>query len=146
MALQPCDLVVQRGEMVTIVGPSGSGKSTLLNILGLLDRPSRGDYVLDGVDTTAIGEADRAAIRGTKVGFIFQSFHLLPHRSAAENVALGLLYTGAAFRSRMASAHAALDAVGLSHRADAPPSQLSGGERQRVAIARALVHQPALLL
>lgn len=145
-ALHPCELTVRRGELVTIVGPSGSGKSTLLNLLGLLDRPTEGSYWLDGLDTSALSEAARSAVRGSRIGFVFQAFQLLAHRSAAENVALGLLYTGTAARHRLDRARAALERVGLTHRADAPPSQLSGGERQRVAIARALVGAPALLL
>ena len=145
-ALKECDLRVRRGQMVTIVGPSGSGKSTLLNVLGLLDRPDDGTYLLDGIDTAALTEAERSAVRGSHIGFVFQAFHLLPHRTAVENVALGLLYTGARLKLRTEKARAALDRVGLADRADAPPSQLSGGERQRVAIARALVHQPPLLL
>jgi putative ABC transport system ATP-binding protein len=135
-----------RGELVTIVGPSGSGKSTLLNILGLLDRPNSGVYLLDGVDTGGLNEAERSAVRGAQVGFVFQTFHLVSHRTAVENVAMGLLYSGARSRERFGRAREALAKVGLAHRADAPPSQLSGGERQRVAIARALVREPALLL
>ncbi|MFF1795858.1 ABC transporter ATP-binding protein [Kitasatospora sp. NPDC058263] len=149
-ALAPCDLAVDPGDYVTVTGPSGSGKSTFLNIAGLLDAPTTGRYLLDGVDTGPLGDGDRTALRGRRIGFVFQSFHLLPHRSAAENVALALLYTAA--RGRRAAAERrervreALVRVGLGHRADALPSRLSGGERQRVAIARALVGRPALLL
>lgn len=145
-ALSACTLRIRAGEFATIVGPSGSGKSTLMNLLGLLDRPDTGEYRLDGVRTGELTEAQRSALRGSRIGFVFQSFHLLDHRSAAENVALGMLYSGLATRSRLAAADAALDRVGLADRRDAPPSQLSGGERQRVAIARALVHRPGLLL
>ncbi|MEV6978479.1 ABC transporter ATP-binding protein [Kitasatospora sp. NPDC093806] len=149
-AFKPCDLAVGTGEYVTVIGPSGSGKSTFLNIAGLLDSPTSGRYLLDGIDTGALPDADRTALRGRRIGFVFQSFHLLPHRSAAENVALAMLYTatrgrrGAAERRELA--RAALVRVGLGHRLDALPTRLSGGERQRVAIARALVGRPSLLL
>jgi putative ABC transport system ATP-binding protein len=145
-ALHPADLRIERGEYVTVVGPSGSGKSTFLNIVGLLDRPSSGRYELDGIDTGGLREADRSAVRGRRIGFVFQSFHLLPYRSAAENVALAQLYTGASGRARRRTALEVLDRVGLAHRAEALPTMLSGGERQRVAIARALANQPSLLL
>ncbi|WP_327678222.1 ABC transporter ATP-binding protein [Kitasatospora sp. NBC_00458] len=149
-AFKPCDLVVRPGEYVTVTGPSGSGKSTFLNIAGLLDSPTSGRYLLDGIDTGTLPDGDRTALRGRRIGFVFQSFHLLPHRSAAENVALAMLYTpsrglrGAA--ERRERARAALVRVGLGHRLDALPTRLSGGERQRVAIARALVGRPSLLL
>ena len=145
-ALHPCDLRVWAGELVSVVGPSGSGKSTLLNLLGLIDRPSTGEYRLNGVRTSGLTEAQRAAIRGAWIGFVFQSFHLLSHRTAVENVALGLLYAGTNHKESLKRAREVLDRVGLTRRADANPTQLSGGERQRVAIARALVHDPALLL
>ncbi|WP_117213664.1 ABC transporter ATP-binding protein [Allorhizocola rhizosphaerae] len=145
-ALQPADLTINRGEYVSIVGPSGSGKSTLLNIIGLIDRPTSGHYILDGVDVASLKEADRTALRGQRIGFVFQSFHLLPHRTAVENVALAQLYVGPKARQRFLNAAEALAKVGLSHRAFKMPNTLSGGERQRVAIARALVNQPALLL
>ncbi|MBP0452026.1 ABC transporter ATP-binding protein [Kitasatospora sp. RG8] len=149
-ALQPCDLAVEPGEYVTVTGPSGSGKSTFLNIAGLLDTPTTGRYLLDGIDTGALPDGDRTALRGRRIGFVFQSFHLLPHRSAAENVALAMLYTSAPGRrgaaERRERARSALVQVGLGHRLDALPTRLSGGERQRVAIARALVGQPSLLL
>ncbi|UGY92688.1 ABC transporter ATP-binding protein [Streptomyces gobiensis] len=145
-ALKPCDLTVRRGEFVTVVGPSGSGKSTFLNIVGLLDSPTGGRYLLDGLDTSALKDAERTALRGRRIGFVFQSFHLLPHRSAQENVELALVYNGSPRRTRRADAREALERVGLGHRAAAVPTRLSGGERQRVAIARALVARPALLL
>lgn len=132
--------------MVSIVGPSGSGKSTLLNLLGLLDVPSTGEYRLRGVETTRMPEGVRADVRGAWIGFVFQAFHLLAHRTAAENVALGLLYSGRKEGDQLRLSRQVLERVGLGHRADALPTQLSGGERQRVAIARALVHEPSLLL
>jgi putative ABC transport system ATP-binding protein len=145
-ALRPCDLRIDRGEFVTIVGPSGSGKSSLLNIAGLLDTPTRGTYFLDGIDTAAADEAQRAALRSERIGFVFQSFHLLPHRSAQDNVELAMLYQSTPRRARSSRAAGVLTRVGLGHRAHALPTQLSGGERQRVAIARALVAEPSLLL
>ncbi|MEU7260928.1 ABC transporter ATP-binding protein [Streptomyces rimosus] len=145
-ALRPCDVRIEAGEYVTVVGPSGSGKSTFLNIAGLLDVPSSGCYRLDGIDTGAVSDAERAALRGTRIGFVFQSFHLLAHRSATENVELALVYQRAPRRDRRERARHALRQVGLGHRIDALPTRLSGGERQRVAIARALVTRPSLLL
>ncbi|MFC8200186.1 ABC transporter ATP-binding protein [Streptomyces sp. NPDC057298] len=145
-ALRPCDLVIRQGEYVTIVGPSGSGKSTFLNIAGLLDAPTEGQYLLDGIDTGPLADADRTGLRGRRIGFVFQSFHLLSHRSALENVELAMVYNGGARRGRRERAREALVRVGLEHRTDALPTRLSGGERQRVAIARALVARPSLLL
>lgn len=145
-ALLPCDLTVQRGEYVTIVGPSGSGKSTFLNIAGLLDTPTSGTYLLDGIDTTTIRDKQRTTLRGSRIGFVFQAFHLLSHRSARENVELAMIYQRIPRSQRRTRAEAALVRVGLSHRLDALPTRLSGGERQRVAIARALVTEPSLLL
>lgn len=145
-ALKPVGLRVEAGEYVAIVGPSGSGKSTLLNLLGLLDVPTRGTYYLDGVDTSTMKESQRTRLRADKIGFIFQSFHLMAHRSATENVAMSLVYQGVPRRRRKAIARAKLELVGLGHRLDALPTTLSGGERQRVAIARALAAEPSLLL
>ncbi|MEU9797542.1 ABC transporter ATP-binding protein [Streptomyces sp. NPDC051000] len=145
-ALRACDLTVERGEFVAVVGPSGSGKSTFLNIVGLLDAPTGGTYLLDGIDTGTLRDADRTALRGGRIGFVFQSFHLLPQRSALENVTLALVYDGTPRRERRARARHALEQVGLGHRIDSLPTRLSGGERQRVAIARALVTRPSLLL
>lgn len=145
-ALRPADLTISQGEYATVVGPSGSGKSTFLNVVGLLDRPTAGRYELDGIDVGVLKEADRTALRGRRIGFVFQSFHLLPYRSALENVTLAQLYTGPSAAHRQVNAMEALAKVGLSHRAHAMPTTLSGGERQRVAIARALVNQPSLLL
>jgi putative ABC transport system ATP-binding protein len=145
-ALAGVDLAISEGEFVTIVGPSGSGKSTLLNILGMLDRPSSGSYLLDGVDTGTLSEAARSGFRARGIGFVFQAYHLLGYRTAVENVVLALLYCGVPRRGRLPLAQQALDRVGLADRADALPIHLSGGEKQRVAIARALAMQPRLLL
>ncbi len=145
-ALRPCDLTVRRGDFLAVVGPSGSGKSTFLNIAGLLDTPTSGTYLLDGIDTGRLRDADRTALRGLRIGFVFQSFHLMPQRSALENVALALVYDGTPRRERADRARRALKQVGLGHRVDSLPTRLSGGERQRVAIARALVTRPSLLL
>ncbi|MER7751541.1 ABC transporter ATP-binding protein [Kitasatospora sp. NPDC097643] len=146
VALRPTDLTVHRGEYLAVTGPSGSGKSTLLHLLGLLDTPTTGRYELDGIDTASLRDRDRATLRGRRIGFVFQSFHLLPHRTAEENVVLAQVYNRTPARARRAAALAALRLVGLGHRTDALPSTLSGGERQRVAIARALVNRPSLLL
>ncbi|GAA2427084.1 ABC transporter ATP-binding protein [Streptomyces glaucus] len=145
-AFRPCDLTVHRGDFVTVVGPSGSGKSTFLNIAGLLDAPTSGTYLLDGIDTGTLRDADRTALRGRRIGFVFQAFHLMPHRSALENVVLAMVYCGVPRRERAPRAREALRRVGLGHRVDALPTRMSGGERQRVAIARALVARPSLLL
>lgn len=145
-ALHPVDLTVAHGEYLAITGPSGSGKSTLLNLLGLLDRPTGGRFEFDGRDVAELNERDRTALRARRIGFVFQAFHLLAHRSAAENVALGQLYCRLPARQRQRNALEALDRVGLSHRAHHLPTTLSGGERQRTAIARALVNRPDLLL
>ncbi|MGN8246510.1 ABC transporter ATP-binding protein [Cellulomonas soli] len=145
-ALHPSDLRVDAGEYVSVVGPSGSGKSTLLHLLGLLDRPSEGEYVLAGVPTSTASERERAALRAGVIGFVFQAFHLLPHRTVLENVLLATLYSGVPRAERKTRALAALDRVHLSHRVDFLPTVLSGGERQRVAVARAVVAQPHVLL
>jgi putative ABC transport system ATP-binding protein len=145
-ALKPADLVIERGEHVSIMGPSGSGKSTLLNLLGLLDRPTEGSLRIDGIDLGRAAERDRAAVRARRIGFVFQSFHLLPHRSAVENVMLAQVYADLPRRRRYGAAMSGLADVGLAGRAHALPTELSGGERQRVAIARALVNRPSLLL
>ncbi|WP_318241392.1 ABC transporter ATP-binding protein [Cellulomonas avistercoris] len=145
-ALYPADLQVRAGEYLSVVGPSGSGKSTLLNLLGLLDRPSDGEYLLDGIPTARAGERDRAALRARHIGFVFQAFHLLPHRTVLENVLLATIYSGVPRAERRDRAVAALDRVGLSHRLDFRPTVLSGGERQRTAVARAVVSQPRVLL
>jgi putative ABC transport system ATP-binding protein len=145
-ALRQVDLTVQPGEYVSIMGPSGSGKSTLLNILGLLDRPDRGVYRLEGLDTTELVERKQADIRRHKIGFIFQFFHLIPRLTAAENVELPLTLAGVAAGQRKARVAEALEKLGLADRARHRPDQLSGGQRQRVAIARATIMQPAIIL
>jgi macrolide transport system ATP-binding/permease protein len=145
-ALIDVDLVVRRGEWLSITGPSGSGKSTLLNILGCLDRPTRGQYLFDGIETTTLGENERAGLRSRRVGFVFQSFHLLPYRTVLENVMLAEVYRRHTRRGRRERAMEEIRRVGLAHRADFPPFKLSGGECQRVAIARALMGTPSLLL
>jgi putative ABC transport system ATP-binding protein len=145
-ALHPCDLVIEPGQQVAVVGPSGSGKSTLLNLMGLLDRPTTGRYELNGVDVCGLREKERTALRAYSIGFVFQEFHLLSHRSAVDNVALGQLYAGVSHARRYAAAKNALVRVGLGDRMTALPTTMSGGERQRIAVARALVHRPALLL
>jgi putative ABC transport system ATP-binding protein len=145
-ALRPASLLIEEGDYVAVTGPSGSGKSTLLHLLGLLDTPTGGSYRLDGHDTSALGDRDRSALRGRRIGIVFQAFHLLPYRTAVENVLLAQLYNNTPRGGRVAAAAGALEAVGLGRRLDALPTTLSGGECQRVAIARALVNQPTLLL
>jgi putative ABC transport system ATP-binding protein len=145
-ALRPADLTIDEGDYVAVTGPSGSGKSTLLHLLGLLDSPTQGSYLLDGLDTSALGDRDRSALRGSRIGIVFQAFHLLPYRTALENVLLAQLYNQTPRAGRVRAAVDALDAVRLGHRLDALPTTLSGGECQRVAIARALVNRPSLLL
>jgi putative ABC transport system ATP-binding protein len=145
-ALQPLDLCIRRGDFVTVMGPSGSGKSTLLHILGCLDRPSAGRYLLDGRDVSALADRDLAQVRNGTIGFVFQRFHLLRDENALRNVELPLLYAGVPRAERQRRATEALEAVGLAARARHQPGELSGGEQQRVALARALVKRPRLLL
>lgn len=145
-ALRAVDLTIWPGEWLSIVGPSGSGKSTLLNVIGLLDRQTGGTYHFEGVDVGGLDDLSRAGLRGRRIGFVFQAFHLLPHRTVLENVMLAELYIGAPRRGRRDRALDALARVGLTDRADFPPTKLSGGQQQRAAIARALMGEPSLLL
>ena len=145
-ALIDVNLRIDRGEWVAIEGPSGSGKSTLLNVLGCLDRHTSGTYLFDGIDVAGLDDRARAGLRSRRIGFIFQSFHLLGHRSVLENVMLAEVYRRQSRVGRQERALAALERVGMTHRAEFTPTHLSGGERQRVAIARALLGSPSILL
>jgi putative ABC transport system ATP-binding protein len=145
-ALRDVDLTFEPGEYVSLMGPSGSGKSTLLNVIGLLDRPSGGIYRLDGIDTTTLDDAQQARVRREKIGFVFQSFHLVPRLTAAENIELPMVLGGIEPAERRERVKEVVAKLGLAERADHRPNQLSGGQRQRVAIARATIMQPGILL
>lgn len=145
-ALKSVSLTINKGEFVALMGPSGSGKSTLMNILGCLDTPSKGSYVLNNIDVSHMTDNDLAEVRNKEIGFVFQTFNLLPRNSALDNVALPLVYSGVSKENREKRAKAALENVGLGHRIDHKPNELSGGQRQRVAVARALINNPSIIL
>ena len=145
-AIDGLDCQIEKGEYVALMGPSGSGKSTLMNIIGCLDTPSKGIYSLNGTNVSDMSDDDLASIRNVEIGFVFQSFNLLPRTSAIENVSLPLVYAGISKNERMERAQKALEKVGLGDRADHKPNELSGGQRQRVAIARALINNPSIVL
>jgi len=145
-ALDGVDIIINKNEYVAIMGPSGSGKSTMMNILGCLDSPSSGEYILNGTDVSKMDDNDLAVIRNKEIGFIFQSFNLLPRYSALDNVALPLIYSGESRENREERARVALESVDLSDRMHHKPNELSGGQRQRVAVARALVNNPSIIL
>jgi putative ABC transport system ATP-binding protein len=145
-ALDHLDLTIENGEYLSVMGPSGSGKSTLLNMLGLLDKPSSGEYLLDGKATSALNEEKRAALRRKSIGFVFQSYHLIPRLSARENIELPLVLAGVPIKTRKATLDELLQRLELTDRAEHNPNQLSGGQRQRVAIGRAIIMKPELLL
>ncbi|PWK78059.1 putative ABC transport system ATP-binding protein [Mucilaginibacter oryzae] len=145
-ALKSVSLSINKGEFVALMGPSGSGKSTLMNILGCLDTPTKGQYVLNGIDVSRMTDSQLAEVRNSEIGFVFQTFNLLPRNTALDNVALPLVYAGVSKEKRTERAAGALKNVGLGHRMDHKPNELSGGQRQRVAVARALINNPSIIL
>ncbi|RMG87694.1 MAG: ABC transporter ATP-binding protein [Bacteroidetes bacterium] len=145
-AVKDISLDIYKNDYVALMGPSGSGKSTLMNLLGCLDTPTSGDYILNGINVSTMDDNELAAVRNKEIGFVFQTFNLLPRLSALENVALPLVYAGVSKSAREAKAQEVLDAVGLGDRVHHKPNELSGGQRQRVAIARALVNNPSIIL
>jgi putative ABC transport system ATP-binding protein len=145
-ALKSVTLDIRRGEFVALMGPSGSGKSTLMNILGCLDTPTRGEYILNGINVSMMSENELADVRNKEIGFVFQTFNLLPRSSSLDNVALPLIYSGVRKSVRDERARKALESVGLGNRVDHKPNELSGGQRQRVAVARALINDPSIIL
>ncbi len=145
-ALKSVSLDIEKGEFVALMGPSGSGKSTLMNILGCLDTPTKGEYILNGKDVSRMSENDLAEVRNKEIGFVFQTFNLLPRSTSLDNVALPLIYAGAGKKERDERATKALENVGLGNRLTHKPNELSGGQRQRVAVARALINNPSIIL
>ena len=145
-ALKSVSLNINKGEFVALMGPSGSGKSTLMNILGCLDTPTKGEYILNGIDVSHMTDNELAEVRNSEIGFVFQTFNLLPRNTALDNVALPLVYAGANKLQRNERARKALENVGLGNRVDHRPNELSGGQRQRVAVARALINDPSIIL
>jgi putative ABC transport system ATP-binding protein len=145
-ALKSVTLTIKKGEFVALMGPSGSGKSTLMNILGCLDTPTKGEYILNGINASEMSDSELAEVRNQEIGFVFQTFNLLPRSSAKENVALPLVYAGLKKEDRDKRAIKALENVGLGNRVDHKPNELSGGQRQRVAVARALINNPSIIL
>jgi putative ABC transport system ATP-binding protein len=145
-AIKSVSLTINKGEFVALMGPSGSGKSTLMNILGCLDTPTKGDYILNGINVSQMTENQLAEVRNSEIGFVFQTFNLLPRNSALDNVALPLVYAGVSKEQRQERARKTLENVGLGHRVDHRPNELSGGQRQRVAVARALINDPSIIL
>lgn len=145
-ALKSVSLSIKKGEFVALMGPSGSGKSTLMNILGCLDTPTKGDYILNGINVSHMTDNELAEVRNKEIGFVFQTFNLLPRSTSLDNVALPLIYAGASKRERDERAQKALENVGLGNRVTHKPNELSGGQRQRVAVARALINNPSIIL
>jgi len=145
-ALKSVSLTINKGEFVALMGPSGSGKSTLMNILGCLDTPTKGEYILNGINASHMSDNELAEVRNSEIGFVFQTFNLLPRNSALDNVALPLVYAGINKEDRKERARQALTNVGLGNRIDHKPNELSGGQRQRVAVARALINNPSIIL